>query len=232
MDQDSGAVFLDFDHPADFLKLDQRLPPSSLKGRNFGFLSDEQEDLPRVVVWPSQPLTAIPRVASDPTPLSIWGNASVRDRGRRGEVLHGNGSPIRLPREYNNSILMLTHSHQDISDLYPPPTESEKMHMPHWGIKYTSTWLLAEGASPFHVMAQSPAFCLPSFQDASRCETIQFVTTLILVNDEELLLGYVTHWLLSISLRFASLVHCQRVHVVPGGGGTQTVQCSSESCLI
>jgi hypothetical protein len=215
MNDESGAVFLDFDHPANFLKLDQRLTPSALKGRNLGFLSDEQEDLPRVVVWPSQPLTAIPRGTSDPTPLAIWGNASVRDRGRRGEVLHGNGSPIRLPRAYNNSILMLTHSHQDLSDLYPPPNETEKMHMPYWGLKYTSTWLLAQGTAPFRVMAQSPAFCLPSSQDANRCETIQFFTTLILVDDEELLLGYVARTLSSFEfLRLA----CRHLLALPPRG--------------
>lgn len=54
-----------------------------------------------------------------------------------------------------------------------------------------SVFLLAEGAAPFRVLAQSPPWCFPSPTDASRCESIQFVVSMIFSEDgSELLLGY------------------------------------------
>ena len=207
----AGVVFLDIDHPAYFLNLSQRMPSSAWRGRNFGFVSDEEDKIPRVVLWPSQPLATVPARGSrnvDRPPLAIWASESAMARGGK-ETLHNNVSPVRLP-SHNNSLLVLAHSHQP-PFFAPRRSDEEKKHLPLYGLKYMHTWLLAEGDYPFRIIAQSPPFCLPSPQNARRCETIQYVTTMLLSDDgSELILGYVRH------VRRYCMILCEMTMVVFG----------------
>jgi hypothetical protein len=177
--------------------LDRRLPPSAWRGRNFGFLNDAlKRDLPGVIFWPSQPLAIVPfagGIRRSSRPLALWGSASLKAAGESG-TLHNNASPIRL-RAHNNSLLLLAHAHESrlnwaTHDPERARTAEDKLTRPKYGFDYTHTWLLVEGTPPYRVMSQSPPFCFPSPQNHERCETIQFVSTVLLSSSgDELVLA-------------------------------------------
>jgi hypothetical protein len=177
--------------------LDRRLPPLAWRGRNFGFLNDAlKRDLPGVIFWPSQPLAMVPFAGGNQRsswPLALWGSASLKAAGESG-TLHNNASPIRLPA-HNNSLLLLAHAHESrlswaAHDPERARTAEDKLARPKYGFDYTHTWLLVEGTPPYRVMSQSPPFCFPSPQNHERCETIQFVSTVLLSSSgDELVLA-------------------------------------------
>mmetsp|Transcript_34868 Transcript_34868/g.89534 ORF Transcript_34868/g.89534 Transcript_34868/m.89534 type:complete len:264 (+) Transcript_34868:292-1083(+) len=180
------------DEPIRSLRLTQGPPdfmaPDFLHydGRNYGFITHVSE--PLVLMWVTQPLAIRATGArKDETEGPLWQGAtkskSILALG--GKTMHGSGSPLHLPQL--NVMLVVGHVHLD-----EQKGTLQRGSLTRYGNTYFHYFLLAEDKPPWRVISQSPAWCLPSQQDPQRCETIQFVVTLLrsLQNPRHLILSY------------------------------------------
>ena len=149
-------------------------------GKNFGILwSGRDEDPFNVLYWLGERLDVrrgLPPPPANITPLVLHGHE-----------IHNNGSPIALGTACPGHVLAIGHAHLDSS--LPAHVRGKKGATFH-GNTYINYWLLARDTPPYDVVATSPAFCLPSLNNATLCETIQFIVTVTKVAENVLLMSY------------------------------------------
>ena len=168
--------------------------PNTTKGyegtRNIGLVPFASQAF--MLMWVSQPLMLFPE-GSDQTQQwqhrHLLGCGAQLDHGApaggrcKPHPLHNNVSPVMLSGADAGSMLLIAHTHGDYG--------GGANHRIRYGSVYVHTFLIADAAPPWKVVAQSPEWCIPAFSNPERCETIQFVTTAILsANGTELVLGY------------------------------------------
>ena len=82
-------------------------------------------------------------------------------------------------------MLTVGHVHSNPGETYGAPRRSDQTQQPppltKFGHSYVSYFVEFDADPPYAVRAQSPPFCFPSLANASLCETIQFVSSLLLV---------------------------------------------------
>ena len=88
-------------------------------------------------------------------------------RGVNGKRLHGSGLSLHLTG--TDQLLLIGHVHMD-----------SRPRVFKWGTTYVHYFILVEAAPPFTFLKQSPPFCLPSTSNSSICESIQFMSSMIM----------------------------------------------------
>ena len=152
-------------------------------GKNYGILwSGRNRDPFNVLYWLG-PRLDVRRGLPPPSPLPT----STKRLMFHGRPVHNNGSPIALGTMCPGHLLAIGHVHLDSS--LPAHVRGQKGATYH-GNTYINYWFIARDEEPYDIVATSPAFCLPSLNNATLCETIQFIVTLAKVTETMLLVSY------------------------------------------
>jgi len=83
---------------------------------------------------------------------------------------HNNGNTERVP--YTNLMLGAAHDHESTGAAL-------------WGSKYMHFFFLFEPQEPYTMVARSEFFCFPAQEDATKCELIQFISSLTIDEDDK-----------------------------------------------
>lgn len=139
--------------------------------RNLGLMQTPQGEW-RTLLWLADPMDIRPVPVRETTPASnrlFWGSKDV--------TLHNNINPIELPEL--SAYLAVGHVALDHSKT-----------VTRFSSKYVSFFMLFDSKPPFRLQHRSPPVCLPSQSDAARCETIQFIMSVVLESPSSLLVSY------------------------------------------
>merc|ERR1719230_289196 len=98
--------------------------------------------------------------------------------------MHNSVNPIELPEQ--DAFLGIGHAHLE-DGCVKPSRELCKKFGPRYGSRYVSNFFLFDRQAPWSMRKASPAFCVPSMSNSSRCETIQFITSAVLEGDDLLM---------------------------------------------
>ena len=152
-------------------------------GKNYGILwSGRNGDPFNILYWLGPRLDV--RRGLPPPPSQ---NTSIKRLMLHGRPAHNNGSPVALGTVCPGHVLAIGHVHLDSS--LPAHVRGQKGATYH-GNTYINYWFVARDTEPYDIVATSPAFCLPSLNNATLCETIQFIVTVAKVTETTLLVSY------------------------------------------
>jgi len=161
-------------------------------GRNFGVLWDGHYDHAfNILHWLSDSTIDVRRgIPPMPPSEDDQQQTSHRKRGIEGanhSLLHNNGSPRRVGSRCPGVRMALGHVHLDST---MPAYRRNEVGATPYGNTYLHYFVFFEENPPFRLIQTSPAFCVPSPRDPSKCETIQFSSGFTFLNQNQLILTY------------------------------------------
>lgn len=139
--------------------------------RNLGLLKHEGGFM--VLRWPGERM-----VMQRMEMMSGSGNSDELDSENSDMSLHNSVNPLLLPEL--DAYLGLGHMHLGTGCR----SCQNRKRGPKYGHTYVSYFVLFDRGEPWSMRHFSPPFCIPSAANATRCETIQFLTSIVREGDD------------------------------------------------